>query len=227
VLFGHCADTIEITDNDLAGPSDYDQTGGLELWARNLTVRGNDITGYANEGIGLNSVLNVTVEGNQVHENNWNLQAQNYKIGGIQVWTSEPWGYCEEIPRDTNDVKIQAGNTSINQAYGIGLGDRAPRSRNILNALNISGNNLTPNYVSAISRYNSFVGWTGPVNPVPEFAPDPPPPTPRALPVDAVEPSKVLCKSPGNVRQTFVFCIRTTKPPVTQAREAAQRAGVS
>lgn len=102
-------------------------------------------------------------------------------------------------------MRIQAGNSSINQAYGIGLGDRSPRSRNVLNTLSIFGNTLSPNYVSAISHDNPFVSWSGTVNPTPVLRTDDTPWTPRALPVDAVQPSKVLCKSPGNVRQTFVF----------------------
>jgi len=138
VFFDRCADKIEIHNNTfLQGGSSYPKTDGLELWGRNIDVRNNLITGYPTEGIGANSVQNLTIQqNNRTLNNNTNPNAPR---GGILVWTSGSDGGCDPTPRDTDTVVI-SGNTSTGNVYGIALDDRG-ESRNTINNLTISADN--------------------------------------------------------------------------------------
>ena len=221
VFFNQCTDTIEIVGNRMTGPLDYDKTQGLELWGRDITVKDHNspltkfITGYGNEGIGLNSVFNAKVINNNVYDNDRNFFSIGYRIGGILAWTSPPWDppYCAPVPRDV-DVHEISGNISKGQAYGVHFGNRGRFSRNIIKRATIIDNNLAGNNLTGIEypiiRQNKLVGletYSGPPGtPVLLDDPDPQLLLPTALPVDTVSVLRPKCTTPGSTNaETFIF----------------------
>ncbi len=122
VFIDQCADTVQIYDNTLTGPSSYPQTFGLELWGRNIDIQGNTITNYPEEGISANSVYHATMTNNQTLNNDQLLTNQNLNpgfpvsTGGIVTATAGPGGACDPIPRDT-----QTGRYQQKYFHGTGL----------------------------------------------------------------------------------------------------------
>jgi hypothetical protein len=200
VFFNKCTDKVQIHDNTLTGPSTYPQTGGLELWGRNIDVRRNTISGYPTEGIGANSVYYTKIlDNNRTLNNNTNPAAPR---GGILVWTSGHGSGCDPTPRDTDNVEIR-GNTSTGNAYGILLGDRY-ESRNTIKNVTIAGDNiLQPPAVGL----DAIVTLTGNINIEPATSLGPHSnPAPRALEVGP------RCSTPAT-SQAFTFSVADVDMP--------------
>ena len=215
VEFDPCSDTIQIYKNQMTGPS-YANTSGLELWGRNLNIQTNTISGYANEGIGLNSVYNASILGfpaeipinrNLLQNNDTNaVRSQPFYTGGILVQDRGGPG-CDPDPRDTQTVTI-SGNTSTGQAFGIDLG-YAGDGTGILNGLTLSQNNLSSNsqypvwqnpmvWLNQASFDTSDQPFLGDTAPHPGYGTDP---IPSAVSINPKCPSS----PPSSNRQTFTF----------------------
>jgi hypothetical protein len=217
VVFDQCADTIEISGNTVVGPDKdpntrvYPLTLGFELWGRNITVIGNNISNEPQDAIGVEAVLGATITGNTVTNNDQvrttNPSEAGLRAGGITLSTfGAP--VCGQIPRDSKNITI-TNNTSSGQPYGVSFMDRG-LSRNIVQDVTIdSSNNLSGNTYYPIAVVNPIVGLTNVVTPPGE---DPTvagatSETPRALAPDAVSPGASLCPAVGggSDRQTFTF----------------------
>ncbi|PWT98654.1 MAG: hypothetical protein C5B51_28725 [Terriglobia bacterium] len=141
VFLDECVDTVEISGNTMTGPTSpaYDNTSGLELWGRNITVaNGNSISGYPLEGIGVNSTYNLTITGNQI-ANNSNVALGN---GEIYAWTNG-FGACQQVPRDMQIGTI-SGNNLTGNTFGVHLGDYPNASRDTIHNLTITADNTFP-----------------------------------------------------------------------------------
>jgi len=123
-----CADQVRITGNMLYGNWEAGSTGpsGMELYSRNLTVSGNTVSGYANEGIGIFSVYSAAVTGNHVYNNNlcYGTDPGCGNNPDIKIATRFPWpGTCHpggntcDADRDVQGLTV-TGNDSASQAAG-------------------------------------------------------------------------------------------------------------
>jgi hypothetical protein len=142
VFLDQCIDTVQVSGNTMTGPTTpaYNNTSGLELWGRNITVNNNNsISGYPLEGIGVNSTYNLTVTNNQITGNNLSPLAPN---GGVYMWTAG-FGPCKPVPRDMQ-IATLSGNNLTGNAYGVHLGDYPSASRDTIHNLTIVADNTFP-----------------------------------------------------------------------------------
>jgi hypothetical protein len=199
IFMDQCADTVQIFSNQMYGPT-YLHTLGPELWGRNIDVENNNpISGYAGEGIMLNSTYMATVKDNYTVNN-----GRASTTGGILAWSPGPGGACNQIPRDLQTATI-SGNISTGQAYGLRFGDRDSDNRNVMNNVTVtSDNTFVPNSVAALALDSLFVTLPGYLGPSPTLTPGSPV-SPRALAIDAVSPVSSKCSTPGRDRETFTF----------------------
>ncbi len=205
IFVSQCGDTVEISGNTpFTGPAISGLTkgaSGLELWGRNIAVQGNNISGYPSEGIGLHSARDVTITGNSTQHNSTATPLTEAELGGIQIQTRAPGGRCDPIPRDVDHVTIN-GNHSHFQPYGL-LFVRDNDGRNTIKNVDLSLGNDFSGTKLAIG-IQKMVTLSPDTNPAPTLVDEITPPTPRALPVDAVTPISHKCDT-GSVRQTFRF----------------------
>ena len=212
IYMGQCADKAQIYHNTLQGPATWPKTGGLELWGRNLDVgssldvtQSNEITGYPNEGIAANSLLNGTIANNYIHDNNTSFVAGNPTLhtGGIAVWTQGTDAACAPVRRDTTNLTVTGDiSTGASQAYGIHLG-HVNHSTNTVNINTVGGNVLSPIAISGFC-FDPNVTYTSlSLDPVPIKCPDQPLPAPP----DAVSISPVCPTGPTVPSQTFTFIV--------------------
>lgn len=215
VLFDTCADTVQIYNNTMTGPSPstYDDTSGLELHGRNIDIQGNAISSYPNEGFSINSAYNTNIANNTITNNDQNLNYRDFPAGGIVLRTSPPTSpdnFCGQIERDTNLITIST-NTVTGQAYGVefydfGLSRNTFGIQGVLDDVAIAQNNvLSGNPAIALDdQMITLINYSGPnailANSGAGFAG-----TPRALGVDAVSPETSRCSAPGADRETFTF----------------------
>lgn len=200
--FDQCSDQVQISGNSLTGPA-FEGTNGLELYARNLLVASNTISGYPLEGIALSSVFNATASGNIVTNNGWadGLTYPTYR-GGIVVATAPLLGdRCGET-RDANVVYI-LGNTSIGQPYGIHFASLWEGSKNQIDSVTIANNSLVPNDRAQVAEdvFIKRINYSGPTVTNTGLAHQ----VPRVETVRAISPLTTRCATPGNTLQTFNF----------------------
>jgi hypothetical protein len=215
--FDQCADTIQIYNNHMTGPTSgaSNVLGALELRGRNIYVEGNTISGYPYSGVGAASVYNLTIGSNHITNN-----SVSTPTGGVQVETSFPNSPCDQIPRDTQTVTVggAAGmNVITGQPFGVLLDDASilntnVQSRNTINGLAITpDNNLGTGVGVGIAPIVVLNGYPSPPDPSPQPASGNAE-TPRALPIDPVSPATVKCSNkcltcsmPGSDDEVFTF----------------------
>ncbi len=140
VFVDQCVDTVQVYNNMMTGPTNpaYGLTSGLEFWGRNIDAERNTITGYPLEGIGPNSVYNLTIANNTITSDNTNPQSAG---GGIGMFTAG-FGACTPVPRDTQNVTI-TGNNLTGDTSGVHLQDYPGPSRDTIEPSTPGGNGLT------------------------------------------------------------------------------------
>jgi hypothetical protein len=97
LMFEKCSDQILLKQNTFVGPgTDHSFTQTLELYGRNITVDGNNMSGYARQTIAANSLLNANFLNNTISFNApLNPDGGNY---GHDDWSRR--GVRDFSPRD-------------------------------------------------------------------------------------------------------------------------------
>ncbi len=125
-----CADEVRIIDNHLNGnwqPGSA-AASGMELYSRNLTVRGNYITGYAAEAIGVFSTYRANISGNHVWGNNVSGEGHpEIKLATRMPWpgTCYPNGPPCNSQRDSEELAVN-DNDNIDASGRNHAGDPVP-----------------------------------------------------------------------------------------------------
>ena len=207
IEFDVCSDTVHIIDNDFFGPGTFEQTDAMELYARNLDIRDNRISGYPAQGISLSSTYNPKVIHNILTNNGlW----PNSESGGFAVSTAPGTliGPCGD-PREATGLDLSGGNetSGTNQKYGLMFLDIFDESTSRVNMTTLSNNTLGGTIAQVAKRstvvldgysQDGNTSQSSIVSLPREFGP-------RALTVLAVSPLTSRCSLVGNTRQTFKF----------------------
>jgi hypothetical protein len=204
--FDACADQVQVTNNTFTGPgSAHPNTQALELYARNITVDTNSVSGYQLQGIVANSLNQASIRNNTISF----AAPTDPADGGITIATVGAGGACTGAPlniyRESKNISI-TGNSIWGQHYGVNLAEHPFRSTGAIHNLTIGTN--YGNWTTAQYWQNAFVwasGYSGP-SMTPGFQLLSLGVTPRVLPVDAESGfARALCALPGSARGLFTF----------------------
>ncbi len=157
VFFDQCTDVVRIVNNEFIGPRDTPthSTGALELWGRNTLVQGNILRDYPLDGVGANSVYNLTVVDNVIVDNNLFTNTdpgRGWRAGGITIWNRVGHRLTNGVTVARN--RVTNTNRDQTQTYGVYIETGDGEDKTIAN-LTIRDNDFAGNRVSPLCVHSS------------------------------------------------------------------------